>query len=195
MKKKHDTTFVTLGASNHAKSNRELHDFYSTDALAITLLHKHDLLDKNVPYWETAVGGGRLSSELKRLGYNVIRETDLYDHGYGDTGVDFFEETEVFQGNTITNPPFNRMNDWMEHSLKVTGNKAYIFGRIQTVESIGRWNRIFKYHKPLWICPFVKRIQCYKNDDLSEKGSPLCYAWFIWDVNNVDCETRVKWLI
>lgn len=195
MKKKYDTTFVTLGASNHAKSDRGEHDYYSTDASAITLLDKHGLLDKDMPYWESAVGGGRLSKELKRLGYNVVRETDLYNHGYGDTGVDFFKCTEVFQGNTITNPPFNQMNDWIVHSLRVTGNKAYIFGRIQTVESIGRWERIFKDNKPSWICPFVRRIQCYKNDDLSVKGSPLCYAWFIWDNKDYSGETKVKWLI
>lgn len=195
MKKKYDTTFVTMGASNHAKSDRGIHDYYSTDASAITLLDKYDLLDKDVPYWETAVGGGRLSNELKRLGYNVVKETDLYNHGYGDTGVDFFKCNEVFQGNTITNPPFKYMNDWIVHTLKVTGNKAYIFGRIQTVESIGRWDRVFKNYKPSYICPFVKRIQCYKNDDLTEKGSPLCYAWFIWDMDNLDGDTKVKWLI
>ena len=75
MKKKYDTTFITLGASNHAKSNREVHDYYSTDALAITLLDKHGLLDQDQPYWESAVGGGRLSKDLKRLGYNVVKET------------------------------------------------------------------------------------------------------------------------
>ena len=195
MKKKHDTTFVTLGASNHAKRSREEHDYYSTDAKAITLLDKHNLLDKDVPYWETACGGGRLSQELKRLGYNVTKETDLYNYGYGTTGVDFFKQTEVFQGNTITNPPFKYVNDWIVHSLEVTSNKTYIFCRIQTVESIGRYERIFRYNPPSYICPFVKRIQCYKNDDLTEKGSPLCYAWFIWDNKDDSGETRVKWLI
>lgn len=192
--KKYDTTFVTMGASNHALSTREVHDYYSTDALAITLLDKYDLLDKDVPYWETACGVGSLSNELIRLGYDVI-SSDKYDHGYGDIGVDFFKCKKVFQGNTITNPPFKHMNDWIVHSLKITSNKAYIFGRIQTVESIGRWNRIFKHNPPSYICPFVKRIQCYKNNDLTEKGSPLCYAWFIWDNNSSDNETKVKWLI
>ena len=52
-------TFITMGASNHAKySVREANDYYSTDASAITLLHKHNLLDSNQRYWETACGGG-----------------------------------------------------------------------------------------------------------------------------------------
>lgn len=53
MKKKYDKIYVTIGASNHTDKNRAENDYYSTDESAITLLHKHNLLDKYVPYWET----------------------------------------------------------------------------------------------------------------------------------------------
>lgn len=189
-----DTAFITVGGSRNIKKPRSLHDYYSTDASAITLLDKHGLLDKNVLYWETACGAGRLSEELIRLGYDVV-SSDKYNHGYGDVGVDFFDCKKRFPGNTITNPPFNKMNEWIQHTLEITGNKAYIFGRIQVVESKKRWNGVFKENPPKWVCPFVKRIQCYKNDDLSEKQSPLCYAWFIWDKKDNTKETKMKWLI
>ena len=147
-----------------------------------------------IDYWETACGSGRIAKELKRLGYHVSKETDLYDRGYGSTGVDFFECNEVFQGNTITNPPYSLINDWIKHSLEITSNKVYIFCRIQTIETIKRYE-IFKDNPPILICPFVKRINCYRNDDTSFKQSAVCYSWFIWDntVDNVD--TKVKWLI
>lgn len=192
--KKFDTTFVTIGATNHNKvTKRDEHDYYSTDEIAITLLDKHGLLDKNVLYWETACGGGRLSEELIRLGYDVI-SSDKYNHGYGHIGVDFFKCNGIFNGNTITNPPFKEMNEWIVHTLEITSNKAYIFGRIQTIESIGRWEMIFKKNPPSLICPFVKRVQCYKNNEPTMK-SPMCYAWFIWDMKDSDNETKVKWLI
>lgn len=140
------------------------------------------------------MGGGRLALELKRLGYNVTRETDLYDRGYGDVGVDFFKCNEVFQGNTITNPPYSFINDWIKHSLKITSNKVYIFCRIQTIETIKRY-KIFKDNPPLYICPFVKRIPCYIGGSEKKYASAVCYSWFIWD-NKVDNEdTKVKWLI
>lgn len=187
--------FRNIGASSHSKYEREKNDYYSTDPLAIQLLHKHNLLDKNVPYWETAVGGGSLATELKRLGYDVVKETDLFDRGYGDSGVDFFKCNEVFQGNTITNPPYKYINDWILHSLKVTSNKIYIFCRIQTIESSSRYNKIFKKYPPIYICPFVKRISCYRNNDKSLNGGAVCYSWFIWD-NTVDNkDTKVKWLM
>ena len=52
------SVFVNIGASSHSETEREQHDYYSTSPLAITLLDKYNLLDKDVPYWETAVGGG-----------------------------------------------------------------------------------------------------------------------------------------
>ena len=54
------SVFSNIGASNHSKFEREKNDYYSTDESAITLLHKHNLLDKSVKYWETACGGGEI---------------------------------------------------------------------------------------------------------------------------------------
>ena len=140
------------------------------------------------------LGGGRLAKELKRLGYTVSKETDLFDRGYGTVGVDFFKCNEVFEGNLITNPPYSFINDWITHSLDLATNKVYIFCRIQTIETIKRY-QIFKDNPPILICPFVKRINCYRNDDDSLKNSAVCYSWFIWDNNDSTNETKVKWLI
>lgn len=194
MSRNKKTVFSNIGASNHSNYEREKNDYYSTDPKAITLLHKYGLLDKDVPYFETAVGGGNLAKELERLGYNVTRAIDLYDRGYGETGKDFFKENEVFKGNTITNPPYKHINRWIEHSLNITDGKVYIFCRIQTIETLGRY-RIFKRNPPLWICPFVKRIQCYRGNDTSLKGSAVCYSWFIWDTTINNTDTKVMWLI
>ena len=189
------SVFSTIGASSHSNYEREKNDYYATDPSAVTLLHKHNLLDKDMPYWETACGEGSLGRELKRLGYNVVKETDLFDRGYGDSGVDFLKETTMFQGNTITNPPYSFINDWILKSLEVTSNKVYIFGRIQTIETINRYKKIFKDNPPIWICPFVKRVKCYMNGVKKDYSSAVCYSWFIWD-NKIDNEdTRVKWLI
>lgn len=157
------SVFANIGASNHSKQEREKHDWYSTDPLAIRLLDKYDLLDHNMRYWENACGDGALSKELERLGYTVF-SSDKYDRGYGVRGVDFLEqyEAEPFNGSIITNPPYSFINDWIVKSLKMAKYKVYIFARIQTIETIDRYNRIFKDNPPVNICPFVKRINCYR---------------------------------
>lgn len=194
MSRNKQSVFSNIGASNHSRRRRVENDYYSTDESAIRLLHKHNLLDKDLPYFESACGGGRLAKELIRLGYNVTKAIDLFDRGYGDVGVDFFDIKEVFQGNLITNPPYSHINEWIQHSIDIASNKSYIFCRIQTIETLKRYE-IFKENPPILICPFVKRINCYRNDNESVKNSAVCYSWFIWD-NTIDNEdTKVKWLI
>ena len=188
------TVWANIGASNHSDKEREKHDYYATDPLSITLLHNHGLLDKQSIYWESSCGGGNMSKELQRLGYTVI-SSDKYDHGYGTVGFDFFESTGYFDGNIITNPPYNVINDYIVHALEVCLGKIYIFGRIQTLETVTRYNKIFKKNPPSWVCPFVKRIPCYRSDMKGDKGSAVCYAWFIWDNNSENSECKVKWLI
>ena len=187
-------TFTTIGASNHSKRKRAESDFYSTDPSAITLLHKHGLLD-NQPYWENAVGSGNLAKELTRLGYNVTKATDLYDRGYGESGINFLECTEKFNGNIITNPPYFALNDFILKGIELSTNRLYIFARIQTLESQGRYNNIYKYYKPIYVCPFVKRIQCYRDGRDKKYSSAIAYAWFIWDNTVANNDTKVIWLI
>ena len=185
--------FRNIGASSHSDYERDKYDFYATDPSAILLLHTHGLLDDS-PYWETACGNGMMSKELLRLGYDVV-SSDKYDHGYGDGGVDFFKCNKVFEGNLITNPPYRHINRWIEHSLNLASNKVYIFCRIPTIETIGRYNKIFKHTPPKFICPFVKRVNCYRNGITKNYSSAVCYAWFIWDNKDSSKETKVKWLI
>lgn len=78
-----NTVYVTLGASNHSETEREVNDFYATDPLAID-----QLLSKETPchdIWECACGKGHLSKRLEEFGFNV-KSTDLIYRGFGEGG-------------------------------------------------------------------------------------------------------------
>lgn len=167
MSRKHEIApFVGIGASNHSDTEREKNDFYATDPLAITMLHHTGLLDPNRRLWECACGDGMMSKELERLGYTVV-SSDLYDRGYGVTGIDFLGQSELerFDGDIITNPPYSFINDFIVKGLRLTGGRLYIFGRIQTLEGQERYKRIFRDNPPSWVLPFVKRVNCYKGGE------------------------------
>lgn len=172
---------------------RAENDLYTTNPIAITLLHKHNYLDNNTTYWECACGQGDLSEELLRLGYSVV-SSDLYDYGYGDTGIDFLECTGEFTGDIITNPPFKVLTEFILQGLELTNQKLFIFSRLQTLESVNRYSKIFKDTPPMYVLPFVKRVPCYKNGDKNRGSSVTPYAWYIWD-KNYNGDTKVKWLI
>ena len=87
------STFVTLGASNHSTTPRQEHDYYATDPKAIDALNTILPL-KHLKVWEPACGGGHLSKRMKQFGA-IVTSTDLYDRGYGDTGIDFLDRKSV----------------------------------------------------------------------------------------------------
>lgn len=118
--------YTTLGASNHTDKKREAHDYYATDPIAIDALLEKATLSHKI--WECACGAGDLSKRLISLGYEV-KSTDLIDRGFGKGGVDFLAETEVFEGDILTNPPYKYAQEFVEHALTLvpTGNRVFMF--------------------------------------------------------------------
>ena len=188
-----DRNYARRGVGCASEYPRAENDLYTTNPIAITLLDEYGYLDKDTIYWECACGKGDLSEELKRLGYTVM-SSDLYDYGYGDKGIDFLKCTGRFSGDIITNPPFKVLTEFILKGLELTNRRLYIFSRLQTLESVNRYSKIFKDTPPMYVLPFVKRVPCYKNGDKSRGSSVTPYAWYIWD-KNYDGETIVKWLI
>lgn len=76
--------YTCLGASNHTSGEREEHDYYATDPIAIDCLISGGAeLSHNL--WECACGEGHLSKRLSEFGYSVL-STDLIDRGFSGGG-------------------------------------------------------------------------------------------------------------
>ncbi len=61
-------------------------DFYPTPAWATFALIENESFRGDI--WECACGDGAMSSVLSQTGNSVI-SSDLYDRGFGESGVDF----------------------------------------------------------------------------------------------------------
>lgn len=186
----HHSIFSTLGASNHSDYERVNHDFYSTDPKAINYLLHYEKFNKNI--WECACGNGNLSKRLEKYGYDVL-STDIVYRGFGKGKVNFLKCHKKFDGDIITNPPYKYATEFVLKALELSKRKVAMFLKIQFLESQKRWLKLFKLYPPSTIYVFVKRINCYRNDDRSIKGSAVCYAWFVWDKEYTG-ETRVRWI-
>ena len=55
--------------------------------------------------WECACGAGHLAKVFDRYGL-LGRASDIVDRGYGESGVDFLLQTEPWNGDIVTNPPY-----------------------------------------------------------------------------------------
>ena len=186
--------FLNNGCSNHSNYERAVNDYYSTDPLAIDMLEKYGLLDKNVKYYEVACGDGSLSKRLESYGYDVI-SSDLVDRGYGIPNKDFLKDTEMKDGSIITNPPYKYLQDFILKGLELANNKLYIFAKIQSLEGFRRYENIYSKRTPEKVCVFVKRINCYRNGIQKDYSSAVCYCWLIFDNKNPTDDTKLMWLI
>jgi hypothetical protein len=190
-----NSIYKILGASNHTDKERQEHDYYATEPRAIDLLLEVEEFNKDI--WECAAGEGHLSKRLIAYGYNV-KSTDLIDRGYGEGGVDFLKQTEWFDGDIITNPPYRYAIEFVYKALELipTGNKVAMFLKLQFLESKKR-RKLFDEYPPKVIYVSSSRLLCAKNGDFEgmkkDGGSAVAYAWFIWEKGYTG-ETIVRWI-
>lgn len=189
-----NSIYKTLGASNHTEKERETNDYYATEPKALELLL--DLEDFDTCVWECACGEGHLSEVLNKRGY-IVRSTDLVDRGYGESDVDFLEQTKRFNGDIITNPPYKYAQQFVEHALELVsdGNRVAMFLKIQFLEGKAR-RELFTKHPPRVIYVASSRLLCAKNAEFDKMrqggGSAVAYAWFIWE-KGYKGEPVVRW--
>ena len=138
------------------------HDYYATDPHAVEILLQNEKFNKDI--WEPACGEGHISKVLEKHGYNVY-SSDLIYRGFGDPeSFDFLQETlENFEGDIITNPPFNLAEAFIRQALMTVsdGRKVAMFLRFTFLSSQTRRD-LFKAFPPKTIYLFSARVECGK---------------------------------
>lgn len=190
-------TFVTLGASNHAKDDRSKNDFYATPPLAVEQLLEVEKFNENI--WEPAVGMGHISNILEKNGYKVkksdiIKMTDDPDF----EKIDFLMTSGKWEGDIVTNPPFCLAQPFINKALDLVedGAKVAMFLKIQFLEGTKRYNSIFVDNPPKRIYVAVSRYGCTRDgvfDENGNSGSAICYCWFIWE-KGFKGDPIIKWI-
>lgn len=193
-----NSIWKTLGASNHTEKDRQNEDYYATDKVAIDGLNSVWEIPQNI--WECACGEGDLSKRLEELGHTVY-STDLIDRGYGIGSVDFLKTTELPQDCTciLTNPPYNKALEFVNHSLGLLPQGGYcaMFLKTTFLESKKRYNKLFSINPPKYMFQFVSRVLCAKNGDfetmIAGGGSAVSYAWFVFQ-KGYKGDTIIRWI-
>lgn len=179
-----NSIYTTLGASNHTSDDRADGDYYATDPKAIDALMKIRPELKGQKIWEPACGAGHLSKRLSTYGCEVV-STDLYDRGFGKSGVNFLKTTELRAPIIITNPPYKYALEFATHALSDFNPKVdrlYMFLKLTFLE--GQRRRLFfEQYPPKSVAVFSKRIAVAKNGNPKKfkESSAACYAWFEWE--------------
>lgn len=175
-----------LGVISHP-GERASGDYYTTDPEAVLQfvnhIHQQRLLAGGFfnTIWEPACGCGNISKVLIDSGYKVL-STDLYDRGYGVSGVDFLQTTSVPNNcdTIITNPPYCLANEFILHAMEILPphGRYYALMNISYIAGIERQRDVYANGYLAAIHVYPHRIHCYKNNEVTKHSSPVNYAWF-----------------
>lgn len=188
-----ESTFIRLGASNHAqKGTREENDYYATEPIAGHLLLEVEPDLNNI--WECACGEGHLAKVFDNAG-KLGKATDLINRGYG-TQEDFLINTNPYHnGDIVTNPPYKYAQLFVENALERVDSGRYVcmFLRVLFLESQSR-KKLFTTQPPKTVYVSSSRINCAKNGDfVTYDSSAIAYAWFVWE-KGYKGDTVIKWI-
>lgn len=188
-------TFTVIGANNHSFEDRQKEDFYATSPLAAKLLLELESFNKHI--WEPACGQGHLSKVFIEAGH-IVKSTDLFDRGYGETGIDFLQtENILWNGDIITNPPYKCAKEFILKaiSLVAQGCKVAMFLKVQFLEGKSR-KAFFLQNPPKVVYVSSSRMFCAKDGEFDREaklgGSAIAYAWYVWE-KGYKGETVLRW--
>lgn len=164
-------------------------DFFPTPAWAT-----HALIDNEAfvgEIWECACGNGAMSKVLEKASPNTI-SSDLYNRGFGQTGVDFLKSDRKTD-NIVTNPPYNAAEGFVRNGTSLAKRKFALLLRLAFLEGANRAKTIFADTPPSRVWVFSERITFYPAGALQSGGGTTAYAWFVWD-KDAPTGTELKWL-
>ena len=188
------STFKTIGASNHCDHDRQAEDYYATEPLATDLLCEIEQFQS--PILEPSCGEGHISKQLIAHGYEVVSR-DLVDRGYGEVADFLFLNNEQWDGDIITNPPYDDVITLVFRCLDICKDKVALLMPLRYLSSRSRYNKLYKKYPPARVYVYQERICIAKNADFkkyNDAGANLeIYAWYIWQ-KGYKGATELRWI-
>lgn len=153
---------------------------FATRALCEVILPRY-CITRSSTAWEPACGEGHMAEVLAEYFRDVVG-TDVHDFGYGDVADFLNPNVHCFPDWIITNPPFNdKAEAFVLRAIEVAAVGVAMFLRLQWLETIGRYERIFKPHPPALIAQFSERVPLCKGRWDPDGSTATAYLWIVWN--------------
>jgi hypothetical protein len=138
---------------------------------------------------EPACGRGHMSAALAEY-FDKVMSSDIFDYGFGSVA-DFLNSTydaDSFDW-VITNPPFNLAEEFIVRSMKIARRGVAMLTRTVFIESVERYNGLFKVNPPSRVAQFVERVPMVEGRLERKASTATAYAWLIWEKGRLgSCE-------
>lgn len=151
-------------AKRLARTGRHIPEFFPTPSkITLALLEREQFVGS---FWEPACGKGHIAMLLPENCY----ASDLYDHGYGEIGIDFLKSNRR-EDNIVTNPPFSYSTQFKWHALKLARKKVAM---LKYCKQLGEEVEARSPLKSVYV--FDEKID-FEGADLG-----WLMAWFVWEI-------------
>ncbi len=138
----------------------------------------------NKTAWEPACGEGHMAETLGEY-FREVLASDIADYGYdGAETADFLDPIVTGSDSVdwiITNPPFGELGEaFVLEALDLANTGVAMFMRVQWLDSIGRYERIFRDTPPTLIAFFAERVNLCKGRWDPDGATATAYMWLVW---------------
>jgi hypothetical protein len=187
----------------HPHSERGLDPYFTPAKQAIPPLLAVETVPRVI--LEPGAGRGDIASELRATGRRVIT-SDIADYGFPlDYQQDFLTTTAMPPGCEciLTNPPFRWVEEFIEHSLKLSPLVIMLLRLAFFEAGSGKQRKhilrryVLDEVPPARIHVFRRRLPMMHRDTWTGKqsNSGMAFAWWVWDANHVGPTTidRISW--
>lgn len=170
--------------AQRAELKTSLDDFptppWATRALVEHVIASKDALG-SMTCLEPACGRGHMAVALAPYFREVVA-TDVFDYGFGRVA-DFLKTkhpAESFDW-VITNPPFRLGEEFISRSMDIARRGVAMLTRTVFIESVGRYERLFKVNPPSRFAQFTERVPMVKGRVDKKASTATGYAWLVWE--------------
>lgn len=190
------TPRLPVRAGDGPSPGRAAFEFYPTPPEATRALLSVETFDGSI--WEPACGQGHISKVLEAHGYDVV-STDIVDHGYGRSGIDFLDQCLPKAKHILTNPPYGRgLGDaFVAKALSITRHTGGRVAMLLNIASLCHRDRHERFvrRRPSVIYA-LDQCTCWPNGNPAEATRHTLshrYAWLVWHAEP-STSTRFEWL-
>ena len=183
--------------AQRAELKNSLDDF-PTPPWATRALVEHVIVSKNslreMTCLEPACGRGHMSVALAHY-FREVTSFDVFDYGFGGTA-DFLKYKRPDQSFdwVITNPPFRLGEEFINRSMRIARHGVAMLTRTVFIESVGRYERLFKANPPSRVAQFTERVPMVKGRIDKKASTATGYAWLVWEKAHLSGRTELVWI-
>jgi hypothetical protein len=182
--------------AQRAELKNSLDDFptppWATRALAEHVIVSKDSLGA-MTCLEPACGRGHMAVALAAY-FKEVAAYDVFDYGFGRVE-DFFKSKHPDQSFdwVITNPPFRLGEAFISRSMNIARRGVAMLTRTVFIESVGRYERLFKSNPPSRFAQFTERVPMVKGRVDKKASTATGYSWLVWEKERLGT-SEVVWI-